>query len=80
MTGFGLQCAITVLEAADILKGTQRDITNIREILHKPSLVILEGYYDMFEKADKTFQHQPVFNPDSKRVVPVNGDVTNEFF
>ena len=78
MRRIGLQRAITVLETADI-KGTQWAITNIREILYKPSLVILEGYYDMFKKADETFQHQPVFNPDSKRVVPVNGDVTNEF-
>ena len=78
MRRIGLQCAITVLETADN-KGTQWAITNTREILHKPSLVILEGYYNMFEKANETFQHQPVFNPDSKRVVPVNGDVTNEF-
>ena len=78
MRRIGLQRAITVLETADN-KGTQWAITNMREILHKPSLVILEGYYNMFEKADETFQHQPVFNPDSKRVVPVNGDVTNEF-
>ena len=77
MRRIGLQRAITVLETADN-KGTQWAITNMREILHKPSLVILEGD-NMFEKADETFQHQPVFNPDSKRVVPVNGDVTNEF-
>ena len=64
MTGIGLQCAITVLETADN-KGTQWAITNIREILNKPYLVILEGYYDMFEKADETFQPQPVFNSGS---------------
>ena len=52
----------------------------ITEIFHKPSLVIPEGYHEMFEMADKTFQHQTVFNPDSKRVVPLNGDVNNEFF
>ena len=78
MRRIALQRAITVLETADN-KGTQWAITNMGEILHKPSLVILEGYYNMFEKANETFQHQPVFNPDSKRVVPVNGDVTNEF-
>ena len=77
--GIGLQRAITVLEAADN-EGTQWAITKIREILHKPSFIIHEGYYEMFDKADKTFQHQPVFNPDSKRVVPLNGDITNEFF
>ena len=77
--GIGLQRAPTVLEAPDN-KGTQWAITNIKEILHKPSLVTPEGYHEMFEMADKTFQHQPVFNPDSKRVVPLNGDVNNEFF
>ena len=49
--GIGLQRAITVLEAADN-KGTQWAITKIREILHKPSLIIHEGYYEIFEKAD----------------------------
>ena len=53
---------------------------HIREIFHKPSLVIPEGYHEMFEMTDKTFQHQAMFNPDSKRVVPMNGDVNNEFF
>lgn len=52
MRRIGLQRAITVLETADN-KGTQWAITNMREILHKPSLVILEGNYDMFEKAEK---------------------------
>ena len=77
--GIGLQRARTVLEVAGN-KGTQWAISNVREILHKPSLVIPDGYHEMFEMADKTFLHQPVFNPGTKRVVPLNGDVNNEFF
>ena len=77
--GIGLQRARTVLEAAGN-KGTQWAISNVREILHKPSLVIPDGYHEMFEMVDKTFLHQPVFNPGTKRVVPLNGDVNNEFF
>ena len=74
--GIGLQRARTVLEAAGN-KGTQWAISNVREILHKPSLVIPDGYHEMFEMADKTFLHQPVFNPGTNQCLTL---VPKEWF
>ena len=60
-------------------RGIEKAVQNIREILKKPSLIVPDGYFEKFSLANNTFQHQSVFNPLSRKVVPLSGDVSNEY-
>ena len=71
--GIGLQRAKNIVELAGD-KGMKWALHNIREILNMPSLIVPEGYLEKFTVADNIFQHQLVFNPLSRKVVPLSGD------
>ncbi|XP_020616841.1 exonuclease 1-like [Orbicella faveolata] len=45
-----------------------------------PTLIVPESYFEKFFLADSTFQHQSVFDPLSRKVVPLSGDDSNVFF
>lgn len=77
--GIGLQRGKKVVEMAGD-KGIKWAIHNIMEILKMPSLIVPEGYYEQFSLADNIFQHQSVFNPLSRKVVPLSGDISNDYF
>lgn len=76
--GVGLQRGKKVVEMAGD-RGIEWAVQNIREILKKPSLIVPDGYFEKFSLANNTFQHQSVFNPLSRKVVPLSGDVSNEY-
>lgn len=77
--GIGLQRARKVVESAGE-KGIKWALQNMREILKMPSIIVPDSYYDKFSLADKIFQHQAVFNPSTRKVVPLSGDTSNEYF
>ena len=77
--GIGLQGARKVVESAGE-KGIKWALQNMREILKMPSIIVPDSYYDKFSLGDKIFQHQAVFNPSTRKVVPLSGDTSNEYF
>ena len=77
--GTGLQRARKVVESAGE-KGIKCALQNMREILKMPSIIVPDSYYDKFSLADKIFQHQAVFNPSTRKVVPLSWDTSNEYF
>ena len=77
--GIGLQRVKKVVELADD-KGMDWALCNIREILNMSSPIVPEGYFEKFSLADNTFQHQSVFNQISRKVVPLSGEKSNEFY
>ena len=77
--GIGLQRARKVVESAGE-KGIKWALQNMRKILKMPSIIVPDNYYDKFSLADKIFQHQAVFNPSTRKVVPLSGDTSNEYF
>ena len=79
LRGIGLKRAKQVVEIAGG-KGMSWALQNIREILKMPTLIVPESYFENFFLADNTFQHQSVFDPISRKVVPLSGDASNDFF
>ena len=77
--GIGLERAGKVVKSTGE-KGIKWALQNMREILKMPSIIVSDSYYDRFSLADKIFQHQAVFNPSTKKVVPLSGDTSNEYF
>lgn len=75
--GIGLQRARKVVESPGE-KGIKWALQNMRKILKMPSIIVPYNYYDKFSLADKIFQHQAVFNPSTRKVVPLSGDTSNE--
>ena len=61
-------------------KGIKWALQNMREILKMPSIIVPDSYYDRFSLADTIFQHYAAFNPSTKKVVPLSGDTSNEYF
>lgn len=73
LRGIGLKGAKQVVEMAGS-KAMSWVLHNIREILKMPTLIEPESYFEKFFLADSTFQRQSVFDPLSRRVVPLSGD------
>lgn len=77
--GIGLQRVRKVVELADD-KGMDWALCNIREILNMSSHIVPKGYFEKFSLADNIFHHQSVFNQISRKVVPLSGENSNEFY
>lgn len=77
--GIGLQRAKKVVELTGH-KGIKWAIQNMKEILNLASVIVPDGYCDNFSVADSIFQHQTIFNLVSRKVVPLSGDTSNEYF
>lgn len=73
LRGIGLKGAKQVVEMAGS-KAMSWVLHNIREILKMPTLIEPESYFEKFFLADSTFQRQSVFDPLSRKVVPLSGD------
>lgn len=73
LRGIGLKGAKQVVEIAGS-KAMSWVLHNIREILKMPTLIVPESYFEKFFLADSTFQRQSVFDPLSRKVVPLSGD------
>lgn len=78
LRGIGLKGAKQVVEIAGS-KAMSWVLHNIREILKMPTLIEPESYFEKFFLADSTFQSQSVFDPLSRKVVPLSGDDSNVF-
>lgn len=77
INGIGLHRAKIIVQAAE-KEGIEWAITNLKDILKRPSLVIPENYWKNFMEAKNAFLHQSVFDPSTSTAVPLNETSNNQ--